>query len=382
MRWLILNRTGDITFTNSYNDSVRIAYCLNANVVSVGIGNSIFNVDVLKEHLPLLPKMDMLLRLSRNKKEYEEINEGVQHIKNYPKIKNKKAPDIVFYNVAKKKLSDIFDIEIDMLIEKTNQIYGTKTLKHLFNSDCFYSYHGDENTTFFEPEPDSPEGKLLYETVLELDLPDPENGAPLFFLCMNKMDDTTKTPFDVHPSNSKKAEKLDAIYADKSCKFSFMTTLNENELQICREDLTLPTAEFRQKIEQWAQICYDNPNSNKGLNFFRKNIKDWLPSTENLVQESKVIKNNNELIRPPVNAQISFGEMPIAQIWKLMLDSKIILEDVYNNLMKKKEEQKPKFDGRWPVVIYNFTDFAKIDEVLENNENQQVVSVRKTISLD
>jgi hypothetical protein len=50
--------------------------------------------------------------------------------------------------------------------------------------------------------------------------------------------------------------------------------------------------------------------------------------------------------------------------------------------MKKKEEQKPKFDGRWPVVIYNFAEFAKIDEAPQNNENQQVVSVRKTISLD
>jgi hypothetical protein len=160
-----------------------------------------------------------------------------------------------------------------------------------------------------------------------------------------------------------------------------MNSLTSNELISTRKELEKTTLEFREKIDEWATICYANPNTNLGLDYFRKNLKPFLESTKNDVLKNPFLKNMSSMTNKNLETQIIIGEAPIEKIWELFLISKTIKQEVYDNLMKIKTEQYPKFEGRWPVVFLKPTDDAK-NYMNDEDENDGIKSVRKSISLD
>ena len=148
-----------------------------------------------------------------------------------------------------------------------------------------------------------------------------------------------------------------------------------------RKDLEQTTLEFRAKIDEWATVCYANPNTNLGLEFFRKKLQPFLQATTNGVLENPLLKNASSLTHKNLESQIRIGEAPIQKIWELYLHSNTITQEVYDELMNIKTEQYPKFEGRWPVVFFKPTDDAE-KHLSDATQNDGVKSVRKSISLD
>lgn len=376
MKWLVLNTLGDKLLPFGYNSSIRIAYTLNINVVSANIGKAIYPLEENSKEFTFESKMRFLLDISKSSPDHELYKKGVDTFKVLTKIKNKNSQIIVGLNQIKSSLITFYEAETERLFNAFEQQYGIRTLNKLLNDDYFYYYYsGIEKDLKIDP-------KILTNTkILQLLLPDPEKGMPLFFISFQDLEKKEILPFIFHNSESSEAEKQDAFYADESCVFPYIAAFTDIELNIARTQLKEPAREFREKIEQWAQVCYDNPNSNKGLEFFRKNIKNWLPSTKGLPLESDVIINSAATSFNQLQSQLLIGEAPIEKIWELYLESNTINQETYDALLIEKKEQAPKFDGRWPVIIYKCLE-KNHDFVKNTKIEAEVTSVRKTISLD
>ncbi|MBC7525542.1 MAG: hypothetical protein H7239_14040 [Flavobacterium sp.] len=378
MKWLVFNTLGDKLLPFGYNASIRIAYTLNINVVSATIGKSIYLLEENSKKFTFESKMRFLLDISKSSPDFELYKKGIDTVKVLTKIKNKNSQIIVSINQMKSSLLTFYEAESEQIFDAFEQQYGIRTLGKLLNDDHFYYYnYGIENDLKIDPE------VLKNTEFLQLLLPDPEKGMPLFFISFQDIEKKEILPFIFHKSESLKAEKQDAFYADDSCVFPYINTFTDIELSIARTQLKEPAREFREKIEQWAQVCYDNPNSNKGLEFFRKNIKNWLPSTKDLPLKSAVVKNSASTSFNQLQSQLLIGEAPIEKIWELYLQSKTINQETYDALIIAKKEQAPKFDGRWPVIIFKCID-ENVDFIIkpETTSEPEVVSIRKTISLD
>ena len=155
--------------------------------------------------------------------------------------------------------------------------------------------------------------------------------------------------------------------------------MSSNEIREARNQMELPTREFREKIDQWAAICYQSPGSNAGLEFFRENLTDVVSTSRNKAMESPILKRVSELTYEKSQSQIIVGQAPIETIWSIYRDTQSITEEEYSELLAIKTEQYPKFEGRWPVMFFTVLQ----DEITAPTPfREEIQSVRKSISVD
>jgi hypothetical protein len=202
----------------------------------------------------------------------------------------------------------------------------------------------------------------------------------LFFLNFHNQDGSRFGAEILDPSD-KIAEDRSHFYGMQSFVFPYMDWLSANEIAQARLEMIDSTQEFRERIDKWAGICYANPDSNKGLDYFRENLKDFLPSMQAKALEVQSLKNAAVLSHNAMQSEIIIGEAPIGKIWLYYKNSGAISEEIYDDLIRLKKAQYPKYEGRWPVFVFasladNYTDEPLLDI------NSEVPSVRKTISVD
>lgn len=376
MKWIIFQNVTSIVPAQNYYNSVKIAYLLNLKFASVGIDETAYFLIEFAEQMNLIDKVDRLIMHNTDfPKQIETLTEIKQFLIKYPKLKGKSSKQIVAYNKLKKNLELDFTDLLDSNYTKIQNLYQLPFLKELIDDVNFYFYYSKD----FNLKVKSTHSDLLQE-ILQLNLPDSENGHPLFFLS-NYYLDGDEMEIDFLNSYDKKAEDKNNFYGEVSYTFPLMDSLSSNELILTRKNLEKTTVEFRAKINEWASICYANPNTNLGLDYFKKELQPFLKSTQNEILENPLLQNTSSLTNKKLESQIIIGEAPIEKIWELYLDSKTIDQDVFDNLMKIKTEQFPKFEGRWPIVFYKLTDDA-LKDINDEIENDGVQSVRKSISLD
>lgn len=371
MRWLVLNTIGDNLLPFGYHTSIKIAYVLNITVVSVGIGEYIYNLEENAKDYTFEAKMRLLLDLC-SEEEYQGFEEGIKKIKDFNKLKNKPSKLIGPFIKLKSTLIKIYEGQSEFFFKTLQINYELSSLKKILHPEQFYYY---------------PKSAQINEADLgqyTLELPDPEKGIPIYFLTVQDFSNKDIIAYEMFNSTSKKAEELSNCYVEESCKFPIMAILGGNDLRNIRTELEKPSKEFREKIETWAQICYQNPNSNQGLLYFRKHLRKWLNSTKKLPLKSWMLKGFDKEINN-LKSEILIGEMPIEKIWQLLLDGNTINQKIFDTLLQYKLDHTPKYDGRWPVVLFKCLDtnyklvHSKIGKEEEKATN---LSVRKTISLD
>jgi hypothetical protein len=376
MKWIVYQSLNSDVELLNHSNSVKIAYLLNLKVVPVGIDESIYFISNYAEKLPLSEKIERLLASNAdNLKNYEAFANAKQSLKDFTKLKNKSSKHIVAINIIKKTITTSFTELMKHSFEVGAGAIHLPILKELVDHKKFYFYT-DKNSGLLDVNVNSE----FVINMLQLDLPDPENGNPMFFLS-NFKKEGIKMDIDFLHANDKKAEDKNNFYGEESYIFPLMNSLSSKELISTRKELEKTTLEFREKIDEWATICYANPNTNLGLDYFRKNLQPYLKSTKNDVLENPFLKNVSSMTNKNLETQIIIGEAPIEKIWELFLISKTIKQEVYNNLMKIKTEQYPKFEGRWPIVFFKPTDDAE-NYMNDEAQNDGVKSVRKSISLD
>ncbi|HMK07389.1 MAG TPA: hypothetical protein VK476_07665, partial [Flavobacterium sp.] len=202
----------------------------------------------------------------------------------------------------------------------------------------------------------------------------------LFFLNFDK-NDGGRFGTEICDPCSEMAEDRFNFYGMQSFIFPFMDALSANEIAEARRQLFEPSGEFRKKIDQWAGICYENPDTNEGLDFFRQELLEFLPTMQAKVEESWILKNAGVSSHLSKQSQIIIGEAPIENIWAYYRDSAAISTEVYDDLMRLKKEQFPRFEGRWPVFIYQALG-KELGDLSDQTDFGALVSVRKSISVD
>jgi hypothetical protein len=376
MKWLIHQNIASETEASAYVNSVKIAYLLNLKLVSIGIDESTYFLREGVEKLPLENKIDYLLASNAsNRKEYEIIAESKQNLKDFAKSKNKSSKQIVAINLIKKTLNRTFNEAIKANFQIAADVFHLDVFKPLIDDELFYFYRNKDSSLV-----DANNNFDFLNDILQLDLPDPENGNPMFFLS-NLNSNGVLMDIDFLNSTDKNAEDKNNFYGESSYVFPLMSSLTSNQLISTRKELEKTTIEFRQKMEEWATICYANPNTNLGLEYFRNNLQPYLKSSKNDVLENTLMQNLSSLTQKKLETQIIIGEAPIEKIWELYLISKTIKQEVYDNLIKIKTEQFPRFEGRWPIAFLKPTAEAQ-NYLNDEAQNDGVKSVRKSISLD
>lgn len=370
MKWVVLHTLGDNLLPFGYHNSIKIAYALNIQVVTIGIGEHLFNLEEDSKHYTFEAKMRLLLDLCPES-EYDGYREGIERIKAFNKLRNKPSQLIVAFTKLKTTLLSIYDEGSSLFFETIQISHEIRTLKKILEPDTFYYYPRalltDEIETGF----------------FKLEFPDPEKGLPLFFLTIHDQTNNELLADKIFRAADKEAEKLENSYAEESCGFPFMLFNPENELRSIREELEQPSREFRTKIEAWAQWCYKHPNTNEGLMYFRKHLKKWLSGTKTLPSKSKTLKKLGTA-KSSLKSQIWIGEMPIQKVWELFYNCQTIDKEFFDSLLELKSEQSPKYHGRWPVIIYKYLDpnHLFLNPNAEEKNEEVRLSVRKTISLD
>ena len=376
MEWLIFQSIESEVETRNYFDSIKIAYLLNLKIASFGNDDLCYFFSELTENSSIKTKLNYLISSSDNFPEEKEMFLWIQEsFKQYAKIKHKSSKEITHYKGQKKLIEDCFKNYQKEYSEILDKKFQLSKLKDLLDEKFFYFYHNPDGTTS-----NSTYNEKVQLDLLQLKLNEPEEELSLFFLSNYKEEDVVMeidflTPMD------KEAENQNLFYGTKSYTFPILDSLSTTELISTRKDLEKSTHDFRKKIKEWATICYANPNTTKGLEYFRKEMQPLLESTQNDILEVKRLQQISLNTQKKLESQIIIGEAPIEKIWELYFSSKTITQEVYDNLIKIKLEEFPKYEGRWPVIFYMLTKNT-VNYINSETENGGLRSVRKSISLD
>jgi len=356
-----------------YNFSLRAAYLLGENIACSGSLSECMYY--LMERLKLFPLDEKLKAIRQDAQTEEEILQCAttdKILKDFKKAKNKSAELRADYKKFLEGIDKYHSIIIEHKFENVNIVFGIKTMRELLHKEHFYFYADSVSDTHYKSTLIVPRIELL-----QLLLPDPEKGHPLFL--MNRNDSNENLELDINIKNplAGEAENLNSFYGQHSFNFPLTTMLNENELKTVREELDAPTLHIRKLLNEWLKICYENPNSTLGLEFFRENLLEVLDTAKNIPLENQTLKNYADITPMNFNSQIIFGEAPIERIWEIYRKSNTITEEIFQELLQIKQEQSPKFDGRWPIAL-----FQPVPEENVFEEPDEIVSVRKSIALD
>lgn len=354
-----------------YTYSVQLSHILGFTTVGIGIGENVYNFRSGTETIPVLNKIDYLKTVDNANANLLELETELKHLL---KVRHKSSKEIVLIKQAEVLINKMFMSLVDDHCEKLERVFKIETMKDIYNSDAFLNYITDENHRVHN------DSIVISEVdLLQLLIPN-EKGHPLFFLNIaGSVDDITH----ITPEN-KKAESLSAFYTSNLLNIPNLSLITSNQIELVRDDLKIGSEEFRAKLNQWATICYENPNTTLGLDYFRANLLPLKETADDLATQSPTLNSFSEATNHKGKASLLFGEAPIESIWKNYLETETISQEIFDKLLEIKKEQAPKFDGRWPVAFVNAFDTKEDlnEESEDKNSETAIKSVRKSISLE
>jgi hypothetical protein len=376
MEWIIFQHLNSTISASNYYNSIKIAYLLNFKIASIGIDDSIYYLSNLKDNLTIDTKLEYLINENDISDDYQQyLIEVKQSYNALTKIKYKSSKENILLNTTKKWVENAFIVYQNYHVDIIGKAFDIARLKELLAVNIFYFYFNNDGTS----SSCTINNEVQLE-VLMMTLNEEEEEHFVLFLSNYNIEGVDVDVEFLNPMD-KKAEDKNNFYGEISYTFPLLDSLSSTELILTRNNLEKTTLAFREKINEWASICLANPNTNLGLEHFKKELQPFLKSTQNEILKNPLLQNVSSLTNKKLESQIIIGEAPIEKIWKNFLNSKTISQDVYDDLMKVKTEQFPRFEGRWPIIFYKLTDDA-LKEINEETENDGVQSVRKSISLD
>jgi len=374
MRLIIYQLGSSINANDGYAYSIQLSYILGFTTVSIGHSEYVYNFyDNAVTIVDISERLKTLRFLLKNRN-LELVDEAESGFKYFKKLKNKSSQQIVASKQLENRINELFLFYIEDFYDQMSEKFGYKIMKEYINPDDFYIYELTKTDTS-----DFEQMELLPEDILQRLLPDQDKHS-LFFL-------NTSLEFDYFhfvDSENNEAEQVHNFYGSNLLNFPNLSLMTSSEVALIREDLKIGSLKFREKINEWATICYDNPNSNLGLEYFRENLLPLQESADDLARQSPTLNSFSGYTNRKGRLSILFGEAPIDTIWKIYLDTETISQEIFDKLLEIKKEQAPKFDGRWPVaVIKAIEDKEVLEEENEDiNSETAIKSVRKSISLD
>lgn len=371
---IVYHAVGSHTSPRSYNATMKIGYLLADEIFSVGIDNQLYYLPEIMKQLSFNQKIDFMKKSALPNEDVETPNYHLfeQTVKNYNKTKNKSSKMIVAHKQIMKVFDDIFENEIERQSDLFESVFGLKRLKELIDDKFGFLRINNEDGI-------SDEGSTL-EEILSLQFESEVKNKVLLFLNLDMGSPYEDIDFEFVDCNSVAAENSDTVYGAYSFKFPWMNSLSSNDVKTVANQMAESLIPFKEKINAWIEICYQNPNSIAGLEYFRTHINPIIHQTEEQALNNPIIKNASQNGCEPIESQLIFAQMPIYQIWNLWKQTNNITSQQLNWLLDLKQKENPLYEGRWPVMIYKRIGKKAIIE--EPATDQIVKSVRKTIKLE
>lgn len=373
MRFIIHKKIDSKSTPDSYNLGKIMLYYLGEKIHLSGISESIyFMIDNLK-NADIKYKLQLLIAWSEgeNKQQYEEIQVSV---KEYQKIKNKDSKVIVNYNLLKKGIDSHFEILAYQKYEQIDKVYDIISFKELIDHKKVNFYHNELSHGIYNDQ------KITTITdILSLQLLEEDGECPILFLTNENNQGKPNLELIVYSPKSEEANKLDEIYLTDVFQFPPVVGIPISLMKSMTLEFSKKTISFKEKLHKWAKICYDNPNTSNGLTFFRAEIVPLIEEHKKIGLETDVGKDISKAAKSDSFGCLQFGEMPVEKIWQLMLANLNCSEQEYQELLKIKDAQSPKYDGRWPVVFFREEGTQKMRE---EEEQAMMPSRRKTLDID
>ncbi len=364
-----------------YNSAIKTGYFISDVLISMGIDEVIYFYKEMMKGMKLKTKVHFLKScMEPDGQGITSLTEFERIVKEYNLSKGKSSKVVIAYTKLKKHVEKMFEDFVNGTFDKLG-VLGINEMKYLVNEDDFYFYSPDREN-FVNPAIKC----TTKEDVLQMLLPDQEKGEPaLFFMNTESPGDKEMDDIDFLDADDLLADNLGAFYGERSFLFPNLLNLSSTQVRTIKDELKEPTAIFRTKIDEWALLCYNNPNSTKGLQFFRKELKPLLQSMQKTALESPIISSRARVFNNQMETQLVIGEAPIEKIWDIHFTLNNINREEYDHLLKVKAEEHPKYEGRWPVVFYKalHPGLKETEPAQQEEESAEtVISVRKTLSLD
>lgn len=367
MKFIIFQNLDSVNNPLGYNYSVKISYLLSFTTISIGIGEEAYYIfDDAKKH-SLQAKLNYI-KISEEQEESEivDVEDALKRLKN---LKNKNSKHFLLIKQLENNIDKMFQILIEAHYNFLEKQFGLKTMKDLLDPEDFFFYLTTAENLIDENSKMTP-----IIDILQLLVP-PEKGNPLFFLNLPY----TESEENLDNPSDESAALLSSFYGAALLNFPNLSIITTNQISLVREELSIESSKFREKLTAWTNICYENPNTTLGLDYFRENLMKHVESSDEIANQSQILKNFSSYTNNQGSIDVLFGEAPIEKIWQIYLDTNTISQEIFDKLHEIKKEQSPKFDGRWTVAVIEtkksiYSDMPHAEDGMK--------SVRKSISLD
>ncbi|WP_264519898.1 hypothetical protein [Flavobacterium sp. N1994] len=374
MRFIIHRNLNTKSSGDSYNLGKIMLYALGEKIHLSGISE--YNYFMLEAHDKEDNVLFMLSYLinSVDEEAKQQYRDAMKSIKGYQQIKNKDSKVIIQYNLLKKAIHNHFEVAINEYYQYLNKSFDLEHFKDLIEYEQVNFYHLKDLDSIYNNPKVTP-----LTAVLSLQLPEEEGEFPILFLTNEDIDSQPNLKLKTFSPKSKAAETLINSYVTDVFQFPSVVRVPATMMKSLASEFSKKTKDIKEKLNQWAKLCFDNPNTNEGLTFFRAQVLPLIEEYKKTALDTQVGKELIKVNLPGNFGFLQFGEMPVEKIWELMLANDNCTEEEYQELLKLKETQAPKYDGRWPVVFFREEG---IKEIKREEELAKMPSTRKTLDID
>ncbi len=351
---------------------IRVGYLLSDMLNVVGSTSLIMTIENVIRNQPLAKKAKILYNSHFCNPEL------IAHLEFYfdqqKQLKSLKHPSNNVF-LAVKKLEKAIETMIDERLyelEISNHRHGFAGLDNLFERDVF-EIHNIGGIPGVETESHVAAWDVLYN---ELPIKAKKNSIWLMpdgFFHENYFETLVAT----------RVEDIeeDVPYLIKSFDFPNMNSLTPTQLSTVKKQLALTTQSFRKACDDWATLCYQS----NGREYFVNQLMPTLPELSAAIDDNPILNHVKSIKEIHCTITLYMGEVSPMIIWKFYKENGVITEEEFN-LFETLYGTMDNFT--FPIMLFTneVTGFelatGEFDEIENPSEQEEIIAVRKHISVD
>ena len=347
MKPIVFNFNDSFQSRTSEAIALKAGYLLGDEVYSAG---STF-IDVFyTEHLQRMSldqKLSFLKARIQDDEKLEAIEQSIEMSKMAKKIKHKTPEQIAFGKKFEKLIDrcleqEMREMEIDMSAS------GFTVIRDLMEEEIIKHYLINVSA-----ESVIPGFAITASHLLQRLLPNiKEDEEPeIFFLGTEFFRDEYSEPC-VYMEADETAFDKQNISLCKCFTLPDITSLTAAELKNLRQQLQQSGTLFREKINEWIDMCYFGEAIPDRIGFFTNELLPAASVLQKCIDKNETCKLHGTSDDDTEKIEVWIGEMPVHELWNYYRDYDVIKDCTWSKMEKLKETGG--YDNqRWPVLVLN-----------------------------
>lgn len=387
MNTVILNYGDSKVSPITENLAMRMSYVFSKFPVIIGtIGTSILIYDNFFDKSHCMEYKASIIRTNvkkSDKKLYEMMEEVVQSIKKYNKIKFKTPDVIITHKKMQRIIDEIFEEQIEESIAKVKD-YGLYHLRPLLDRNQIDYFNLDakvgENIKNLGEKNVKPSDVFKYildnnfETKPFSDLH--KNGGSMLCLTNEFFETELFEKFSSVKFNDANAMEADTIMLEPFFSFPSIHTLSNLELEAIRNDLNELMNPFITAFNQWIELSKNN--SPDSLNYFIKNILPLKDAIQTRVNDNEILKYIEKIMARDTQVDLHVGCISVKMLLEYFIEVNVLKDEtltIVNNYVNDKGISNYKL----PFMVIDLPNAPVVEDV----KNEDVIqSVKKYLTID